>query len=402
MIANINSPNQESCRQLCNSNEYAETCKFFTFFPENTYCILISDATCDLDTECLGSGDRTCVHGNRDCEHNGSVNSSSYYSIITFEKYFLEESLSKILVVGGFSTVSGVIGETDFSEVIDLINVDSTCGNITRYPRIDSGMVGTHLSGKVMICGGSFTNECYGYDVQNNSWSALEPMREVRHYPAATLILGGSEWWITGGRVLSTANGQNKGYIDSTEILRNGKFVKGPDLPEKMAYHCILSVNHTHVMLVGGIYFSETINNTIDSNRTYMIDITNEYGWVPLEDMKSKRHGSGCHMVETEEFGKEIVVAGGSGLKSTEIFSLTNETWREGPPLPNYVTYTSYVDPAEEFLLVGGLGKESVQYDEMFKLDTSTEEWQWRKQFTTLTFPTRNPTVIDVGKYIKC
>ena len=68
VVAGVEAPDQEACRQLCSSDDYADTCVFFNYFPDDTFCMLVSDETCYLDMECNGSGIGSCVHGSINCE----------------------------------------------------------------------------------------------------------------------------------------------------------------------------------------------------------------------------------------------------------------------------------------------------------------------------------------------
>ena len=85
------------------------------------------------------------------------------------------------------------------------------------------------------------------------------------------------------------------------------------------------------------------------------------------------------------------MVAGGSDVQSTEVFSLETQTWRPGPDLPYPLIYSGTVDPFGEMVLTGGRQKDiwdTVYYDQMLKLDTTQEPWQWLELFSTLPGPT--------------
>jgi hypothetical protein len=94
-----------------------------------------------------------------------------------------------------------------------------------------------------LVCGGYDTKQCYIVGRQSDQTVQL---LENRHL-AASLVLNQSHIWITGGYDFSNR-------FSSTELVSVGKpTVKGPDLPDSVASHCLIRVNETIVMLIGGI-----------------------------------------------------------------------------------------------------------------------------------------------------
>ena len=78
--------------------------------------------------------------------------------------------------------------------------------------------------------------------------------------------------------------------------------------------------------------------------------------------MSYGRAGHACGQVENAATGKEeVVVAGGWAggqlvLQSVDIYSVPNDNWRSGTPLPQSIQFANYVSFEDSFLVIGGAG----------------------------------------------
>ena len=89
--------------------------------------------------------------------------------------------------------------------------------------------------------------------------------------------------------------------------------------------------------------------------------ITLDNRWEQKSDMIEGRAlaGRGCARVFNPKTGKEeVVVAGGYGrgveLSSTEIYTVENDTWRQGQPLPKAFHSFASLPYEDTFLILGG------------------------------------------------
>jgi hypothetical protein len=82
-----------------------------------------------------------------------------------------------------------------------------------------------------------------------------------------------SSWWVTGGSGFA-------GALDTTEILRFGEFIRGPDLPFPMSQHCVAKVDATRYFFAGG--------TGGDASTALMYDIVSDM-WTSLPNMPRGR-----------------------------------------------------------------------------------------------------------------
>ena len=86
---------------------------------------------------------------------------------------------------------------------------------------------------------------CYSF--LDDHWRERQPLLESRAH-AASVRIGEDGWWITGGE-----DGAGE-PLDSTELQPEPglKFMISFNLPYRVSRHCLVRLNETLVMLVGG------------------------------------------------------------------------------------------------------------------------------------------------------
>ena len=94
------------------------------------------------------------------------------------------------------------------------------------------------------------------------------------------------------------------------------------------------------------------------SKATYRY-IKRENRWERKSDMDKVRSSAGCGMVFNPRTGnEEVVVAGGyssgGATSSTEIYTVRNDTWRQGPSLPQALMTPASILYKDTFLILGG------------------------------------------------
>ena len=125
--------------------------------------------------------------------------------------------------------------------------------------------------------------------------------------------------WIVGGY------NENR-RMRSTEFIKLGQpSVKGPDLPFTIINHSMIQYDEKSIYIIGGVQ-----NGSI-SNKTWIVDPTNEFQITEGPSLNKGRAYHGCAKMTLN--GRTIlVVAGGFGaMDSVEILDpLGNNVWTQG------------------------------------------------------------------------
>ena len=166
--------------------------------------------------------------------------------------------------------------------------------------------------------------------------------------------------------------------LTSSEVLDpNGWSLKLPDLPTPISDHCMVQLNSTTAMVIGGFQNKSTSRNTYILN-TILGD------WILGPPLNTRRVRSGCGRIKKSlkipEF--QIIVVGGVGsadVPSVEILDEETFTWKEGSLLPFGIPDGRLVeDPAGGVILVGGRGDASIgTLDTLYRL-SHAEATEWR------------------------
>ena len=166
--------------------------------------------------------------------------------------------------------------------------------------------IGGLLQNKPVICGGGHdgyqnvhsTAVSQDYFILGTTHLELQ-MLEKRKY-AASIVLN-EQLWITGGG----AGGLSLFLLGTTEFISlNQPPVQGPKLPFTIANHTMVQVNSETIYIIGGK------QNGLDSNKTWIVDPTDNFKIREGPTLKNKRCGHFCNKMKIN--GKVyIVVAGG-------------------------------------------------------------------------------------------
>jgi hypothetical protein len=139
--------------------------------------------------------------------------------------------------------------------------------------------------------------------------------------------------------------------MNSAEMLtEKGWDSNIPVLPVSIAYHCIVLVNATTVMVIGGH------QNYEDSGKTFYFN-TEEQSWTEGPELTYKRSYLSCGKIRKNKDSQEmsIIAVGGSSSSSTEILDVGSNEWRNGPELPFGIDTSQLVEDQQgRVVLVGG------------------------------------------------
>ena len=83
---------------------------------------------------------------------------------------------------------------------------------------------------------------------------------------------------------------------------------------------------------------------------------------------------------------------GATDRNSVEVFSLTDQTWRDGPSLPHPIKFAGSVSLNGTFLIVGGLNVNDPYYKDILEYDVENEAWLTRPE--KLSKPKIDATVV--------
>ena len=162
-----------------------------------------------------------------------------------------------------------------------------------------------------------------------------------------------------------------------------GTVQNGPDLPKIAYQHCLVMVNSSTAMLIGGQQIKP---------ETWFYNFDNAYqGWTRGPDLNVGRVRHACGVIKdsADESKTIVVVAGGEFTKSSEILVVNSQplTWIIGPEMPNAINDASGIaaPDGKSFYFVGGNNWDRSGYeDAIYKLQCRNTNCTWTKMFQEL------------------
>jgi hypothetical protein len=194
-----------------------------------------------------------------------------------------------------------------------------------------------------------------------------------KRYLAAAAQLHDGRLMVTGGNNITI-------YLNSSEIYGEEKWEsKVPALPVTFYAHCLVTVNSTTVIAIGGKQNERT------SGKTYYFTFGEE-SWTEGPEMKFKKHGQSCGKIRRNKDSQEmsIIVAGGAYgndyLSSVEILDSGSNEWRTGPELPSTSVFSKMVeDQKGGVVLIGGYYPSNPSPDALYQLPHGGQDAVWTK-----------------------
>ena len=277
--------------------------------------------------------------------------------------------MTKLLVVSGFKQNS-----------VEVINLDEsspnvTCKNFPDLPFAINGGMGRLYEGDTPIVCGGFINEvdsCDCLSFKNGSWQVTSKLNSCRRFSGvATLsnVFGNfSEEMIliVGGR-------NEEQYFSNTESFDGREWKVGvvADLPRPAKQHCVVKINETTLMSMGGI-------DARNVKETYLYNSVDNK-WTPGPSFATGRNGPSCGLLnwKNEETGNEekvVVAASGASMRSVQLLFLEDYEagWVEGPDLPMYSFIGQMVEYQNSVIVIGG-------DDDLYLYQLSSPEGPWIK-----------------------
>jgi hypothetical protein len=276
----------------------------------------------------------------------------------------LFKGFTKLLICSG-------LPYTDTCEVINLASSASTCKNQPNFPaKVWAAIGGLGFKGNPILCGGaqnsSYSNKCYS--LENNEWVSSASMNSVRVEAAAAQLKD--------GKLLVTGGSDGSAYLNSAEMLTEEGWESNiPSLPVTIYAHCMVTVNSTTVMAIGGW------GNGQYSGKTFYFTF-GEKSWTEGPELKNNRRDHSCGKIRRNKESQEmsIIVAGGydgsSRLSSVEILDEGSSKWQTGPELPFAIDGSQMVENQNEgVVLIGGRSSS----DTLYQLPHGGQDAVWTK-----------------------
>ena len=160
--------------------------------------------------------------------------------------------MTNLLVAGGTSYLFPI-------EIIDLKSSSTTCKSLPPLSLLGGAFGGLGPKDNPVICNSNFGyNECFIY--KNNAWNQFPFLSSIRTAAAISpspYPNKSHKFIVTGGWNYSN----NTTYQNTGEILTDDGWKPFPVLlPVKIAHHCMVLINSTTVLVIGGSQFNSSIN----------------------------------------------------------------------------------------------------------------------------------------------
>ena len=260
--------------------------------------------------------------------------------------------------------------------VIDLEDPSKVCKNLADVPRKLLRATGTLFdNSKPMYCGGYSIDlenpQCACYAYEQSQWVLVTEMPTCRYILSSADLKnqddGRSRFVVAGGFNTVTT------VTDVVEVYDGTSWQSLPNLPYAVNGHCMVSINETTLVLIGG---SEHPSETYFYNSEY-----NQ--WLPGPRLLVERNRASCATVNwinpaDGQLGQVVVVAGGyrlGALSSVELLYINDidSGWQAGPEMNKTAHNAVLVEYKNSLVLVGGLG--TVDGKHLYQLSSPEGPW---------------------------
>jgi hypothetical protein len=170
--------------------------------------------------------------------------------------------------------------------LIDLETPSSKCKVVPAYPlAVHAAMGGLGTDEKPIICGGytstspSTRSECYTLD---SSWTALPSMKS----PTYIGQFAPSPFANKSHHLVSSGGHSGKASLNRVDVLTQQGWEGLPALPEAIYHQCMILVNSTTLMIIGG-------SNGKYLAKTYIFHSWSQ-NWVSGPDLNTARYAHSC------------------------------------------------------------------------------------------------------------
>jgi hypothetical protein len=180
------------------------------------------------------------------------------------------------------------------------------------------------------------------------------------------------------GKILVTGGKADFANLNRAEMLTEEGWESSiPSLPVTIWAHCMVTVNSTTVMAIGGWQHGQI------SGKTFFFTFGEE-SWTEGPKLKKKRLFLSCGKIRRNK-EMSIIVAGGyndvsSYLSSVEILDEGSNEWQTGPELPFGIYRSKMVeDQNGGVVLIGGKSSSVSNIDTLYHLPHVGQDAVWTK-----------------------
>jgi hypothetical protein len=163
--------------------------------------------------------------------------------------------------------------------------------------------------------------------ITDNATKATVKLAQARTN-AASVVVNSTSLWLSGGYL------NNIGKTRTTEFVELNGTRPGPDLPLVLSFHCLVSLNETIILLIGGKSNEATISATF----YYNIDFET---WTEGPPLITARFSHSCALFKSplHNHNDTVIVTGGYIIdindenieqSSTEFLNLDSNLWTSG------------------------------------------------------------------------
>ena len=239
--------------------------------------------------------------------------------------------------------------------IVEVINLQDPrpqqCQGLESFPVNVTHGYGGFVDGIPMICDFDLdvNQDCYTF---GNTTPLLKANISRDH--AACIVISVNNinvLWITGG-ITGVRYTNTSVYISP----KTGVSV-GPELPTAMFWHCMLRLNSSTAMIIGGVAGDEYTRAT-NHTRFYHSESSD---WTGGPDLRFARSTHACGLISDSLSNKKIVIATTGILdysNSTDLWSVGSSQWIDGPEFPGgdiYKATGTTSSDGKHFILIGGI-----------------------------------------------
>jgi hypothetical protein len=238
-----------------------------------------------------------------------------------------------LLSFTGLTTVlvtTGRIRGSKKMKIMDLKDPTNVCqpSFLADYQidNVGGASGGLLTNNNALICGGmdrtdgEILDDCFS--INHNGIRKTARLSQPR-FDAASVVWNSTTLWMTGSLAGS-------GRTKSTEFVQLTGTTPGPNLPIEVFGHCLVSLNDTTALLIGGILQDRT-----RSKATFFYN-TDHKTWTVGPSLILGRSSHSCALFKSPQHGHTdtVIVTGGYISRylaaSTEFLNLESNSWESG------------------------------------------------------------------------
>jgi hypothetical protein len=248
----------------------------------------------------------------------------------------------------------------------ELLSLDSTSKSCPILPDLPTTMIpmaGYLFNGTDPIICGAVESPCSNpcYLLQKGNWSEISHLNNCRFFFSILSFNHQTKY-----KLITSGGTEDQEYFSTVEYFDGNKWTidQNIKLPEALADHCMVKLNNSLLMLIGGENSEQNL-----TSRTWFLN-TLSGNWSKGPDLKTARSWHSCNTMNwfnprNSETEIVVVVAGGyiTGIDditaSVELlflreYDLFQNGWVEGPVLPYVNAGSSLIKYESGLIIVGG------------------------------------------------